>query len=131
MITERRLRNSVVRACITACVFAVGAAHAGTPGAGAIAQQPYSAHPASTRAPLDLRVPELRQVMAHSVLLEEMAASPDDASQPVEVVAQPELMPMISQQPAPLGLVAALTWSVDHSSEAWRILLPLPDDPTG
>jgi len=58
--------------------------------------------------------------MPRSELLAEMS-SPDE---PIEVVAVPPLLPMTSDADAPLGIVDSLGWSVDHPTQAWRLLLP-------
>ena len=71
-------------------------------------------------APLDLRVPSLERVMPRSELLAEMSL-PDE---PIEVVAEPPLLPMTSDADAPLGIVDSLAWTVDHPTQAWRLLLP-------
>jgi hypothetical protein len=74
-------------------------------------------------APLDLRAPALDRVMPRSELLAEMGST-DDA---IEVVAEPPLLPMTSDVNAPLGIVDSLRWSVDHPTQAWRLLLPAGD----
>jgi hypothetical protein len=72
---------------------------------------------------MDLKAPPLSKVMSHSQLLAAMG-TPSDDEESIEVVAEPELMPMISDVQAPLGVVDALQWSVGHPTQAWRILLP-------
>jgi hypothetical protein len=76
------------------------------------------------RARLDLRVPELRRVMSGSQLLAEMGASSEDAES-IQIVAEPVLVPMSFDAQAPLGIIDSLHWSVDHPTQAWRILLPV------
>jgi hypothetical protein len=61
--------------------------------------------------------------MPRSELLAEMGST-DDA---IEVVAEPPLLPMTSDVNAPLGIVDSLRWSVDHPTQAWRLLLPAGD----
>jgi hypothetical protein len=58
--------------------------------------------------------------MPRSELLAEMGSADD----PVEVVAEPPLLPMTSDVDAPLGIVDSLRWSVDHPTQTWRLLLP-------
>jgi hypothetical protein len=74
------------------------------------------------RAPLDLRVPDLRRVMSHRELLAEMGTNSDEES--IEVVAAPTLVPMSFDAEAPLGIVDSLRWSIDHPTQMWRIVLP-------
>jgi hypothetical protein len=76
------------------------------------------------RARLDLRVPELRRVMSSRQLLAEMGASSEDVES-IQVVAAPALVPMSLDAEAPLGIIDSLHWSVDHPTQAWRILLPV------
>jgi hypothetical protein len=75
------------------------------------------------RAPLDLRVPKLRQVMTHSELLADMGSNSGD-EESIEIVAAPALVPMNFDSQAPLGIVDSFRWSVDHPTQIWRILLP-------
>jgi hypothetical protein len=74
--------------------------------------------------PLDLRVPQLRYVMSHSELLADMGPNDDDDS--IEVIAAPPLVPLSFDFEVPLGIVDSLHWSVDHPTQAWRIVLPAP-----
>jgi hypothetical protein len=61
--------------------------------------------------------------MPHSEILAEMGSGSDD-EESIEVVAAPALVPMSFDAEAPLGIVDSLHWSVDHPTQAWRILLP-------
>jgi len=130
----------ILKASIASCVVAFGAAQAADHviaysdidvqrGDRSATAKAYAAVAAPAR--LDLRVPDLQHVMPHGVLLGEIGSASEDDAQPVEIAAVPELMPMISEQAAPLGLIAAFAWSVDHPTQAWRILLPLPEDSIG
>ena len=83
-----------------------------------------SADLSAARARLDLRVPELRRVMSGPQLLAEMGASSEDVES-IQVVAAPALVPMSFDAEAPLGIIDSLHWSVDHPTQAWRILLPV------
>ena len=125
-------RNSALKALIPACALAFGIAHAAdrtvTATDAAVGHKvdlvTPATHAVTARRTLDLRTPELRHVMAHSVLLSEIGSSTGDEDRPVEIVAEPALMPMNSDLEAPLGLVGSLQWSVDHPTQAWRLVLP-------
>jgi len=132
MSTEHRFVSCVFKASIASCVIACGAVQAAEH---VVAQSDVGEHATGAatakaavapRVPLDLRIPGLRQVMAHSVRLGEIDSGAEEEVQAVEIAAEPVLMPMMSEQPAPLGIVAAFAWSGDHPTQAWRILLPLP-----
>jgi hypothetical protein len=102
--------------------IAFGAAHAADSPEAAVAPVASSAR-SLPRAPLDLRVPDLRRVMSRSQLLAEMGSASDD-EESIEVVAAPALVPMSFDAEAPLGIVDSLRWSVDHPTQMWRIVLP-------
>jgi hypothetical protein len=117
-----------MRALIALCVRAFGVAHAADQTStrpDAIvdhkATQPRPARGAAVRRALDLRLPKLRSMMAHSVLAGQSA---EDADQTVEIVAEPAPVLTRSDTQAPLGIVCSLQWSVDHPTQAFRILLP-------
>jgi hypothetical protein len=80
------------------------------------------------RKPLDLRAPPLLQVMSHSELLDAIGTT-SDQEESVEIVAEPQLLPMSSDADAPLGIVDAVHWSIDHPSQTWRVLLPATSAP--
>ena len=84
---------------------------------------------AGSRSPtaLNLRVPELRRVMPHSELLADMGSNYDEDS--IEVIAAPPLVPLSFDTQVPLGIVDSLHWSVDHPTQAWRIVLPAAELP--
>jgi hypothetical protein len=136
MFTTSRFALSALKASVASCAAACGIVQAAEINAHAAVDSQASRQTATVtrnvavapRAPLDLRLPPLRQVMAHSVLLGEAGVDEVEDAQPVEVAAGPQLMPMVSEQPAPLGLIAAFAWTGDHPAQAWRILLPLADD---
>jgi hypothetical protein len=57
----------------------------------------------------------------HSVLA---GLSAEAADQTVEIVAERALVLRSSDTQAPLGIIGSLQWSVDHPTQAFRILLP-------
>jgi hypothetical protein len=113
-----RRRCAVSTLLIPLCCSIVGVAYGvGLPDAPKIP----AADSKSTTA-LDLRVPELRYVMSHSELLADMGPNGDEDS--IEVIAAPPLVPLSFDFEVPLGIVDSLHWSVDHPTQAWRIVLP-------
>jgi hypothetical protein len=119
---------SALKILVPWCALAFGAAHAADSVDVAAADRTTTANHSpgllnTPRTPLDLRVPPLRRVMSHSQLLAEMGPSFED-EESIEVVAAPALMPMSSDAQAPLGTIDSLHWSVEHPTQAWRILLP-------
>jgi hypothetical protein len=118
----------VLKVLILSCALATGTAHAADPPDALTAHLGSAAHhtpglSSTVRTPLDLKVPEVRRVMSHSQLLAAIGRGSED-EELVEVVAAPALMPMSSDAQAPLGIIGSLQWSVDHPTQAWRILLP-------
>ena len=87
------------------------------------------ATPLPARVPLDLRVPDLKSIMSHSQLLDELRDAPDE-QESVEVVAATTLVPMSLDTQIPLGVVGSLQWSVDHPLQVWRIFFPNPNPAT-
>ena len=83
----------------------------------------HAADPLSRPTPLDLRPPPLDRIMSRGELLADIVPG----EEPIEVVAEPPLLPMTSDADAPLGIVDSLGWSVDHPTQAWRLLLPAND----
>ena len=83
-----------------------------------------TAAPHAPRAPLDLRVPKLRQVMTHSELLADMGSNSGD-EESIEVVAAPAPVPMSFDSQAPLGIVDSLRWSIDHPTQVWAQIVDL------
>jgi hypothetical protein len=125
-------KKPALRALIPSCALAFGMAHAADRTAthlDAAADNKVSlvtpaTQSAAPQRKLDLRPPELRRVMAHSVLLSEIESSTEDEGRSVQVVAEPALMPMSFDSQAPLGLIGSLQWSVNHPTQAWRLILP-------
>jgi hypothetical protein len=116
MNSHRRFAGSTLLILIPLCCNVVGVAYGvGLPDAPKPAAEPKS-------VTLDLRVPELRYVMSRSELLADMGPNGDEDS--IEVVAAPPLVPLSFDFEAPLGIVDSVHWSVDHPTQAWRILLP-------
>jgi hypothetical protein len=120
--------SPAMRALIPSCMLAFGIAHAADQTSARLdaivdhkATQPRPARGTAVRRPLDLRLPELRSMTAHSVLA---GLSAKDEDQTVEIVAEPVLVLMSSDTQAPLGIIGSLQWSVDHPTQAFRILLP-------
>ena len=121
--------SPAMRALLPSCVLAFGIAHAADqtttrPDAtvgNKVTQAMRPARGAVVRRPLDLRLPALRNVTAHSVLA---GLSVEDEDQTVEIVAEPALVLMSSDTQAPLGIISSLQWSVNHPTQAFRILLP-------
>jgi hypothetical protein len=120
--------NPAMRALLSSCMLAFGIAHAADqtttrPDAtvGNKVPQAMPARGAVVRRPLDLRLPALRNVTAHGVLA---GLSVEDEDETVEIVAEPALVLMSSDTQAPLGIISSLQWSVNHPTQAFRILLP-------
>jgi hypothetical protein len=119
--------DSVMTAYVISCALAYGMAHAAGRAAtdrdAAVGHTVRLVTAATTgaairRPPLDLRPPALRRVTAHSVLLTEIGANPQEEDQSVKIVAEPALVPMRSNAQAHLGLTASLQWSVEHPTQA-------------
>ena len=122
MNDSRRSTRSALRILIPLCSVICATAYAtGSPAVGA--PPAASATVQAPRAPLDLRVPKLRQVMTHSELLADLGPNSGD-EESIEVIAAPALVPMSFDSQAPLGIVDSVRWSVDHPTQVWRILLP-------
>jgi hypothetical protein len=81
--------------------------------------------PTTTSRPalLDLRAPPIEQVMSRNEL-DELLAEIGPSNEPVEIVVQSPLLPMISDSDPPLGIVDSVSWSFNHPSQAWRLFLP-------
>jgi hypothetical protein len=124
-VNSRRILSAAT-VLIPLSALALGVAHAGnaphnTPGYLAAAMDNTLAPSKASRAPLDLRVPDLLRVMSRRQLEDRLTPDENGA---IEVVAAPELMPMTSDSEAPLGIVGSLQWSLSHPTQAWRLLLP-------
>ena len=117
------------RAPISADQSAAAAAQAQASREKIRSQRTAQATPSPARAPLDLRIPDLRSIMSHSQLLDELRDAPDE-QESVEVVAATALVPMSLDTQIPLGVVGSLQWSVDHPLQVWRIFLPNPNPAT-
>jgi|HubBroStandDraft_4_1064222.scaffolds.fasta_scaffold845104_1 hypothetical protein len=116
MEATRRSAMRALQILIPLCSVVCATAHAADAPAAVVA-------PRAARAPLDLRVPKLRQVMTHSELLADMGSNSGD-EESIEVVAAPALVPMSFDSQAPLGIVDSVRWSIDHPTQVWRVLLP-------
>ena len=89
MNDSRRSTRSALRILIPLCSVICATAYAtGSPAVGA--PPAASATVQAPRAPLDLRVPKLRQVMTHSELLADMGPNSGD-EESIEVIAAPAL----------------------------------------
>jgi hypothetical protein len=124
MDSKCRQAISTVRILIPLVSLVFGTAYAAEP-ADATPVRLMHAVGQPTRAPLDLRVPDLHRVMSHSELLAEMGSISDDEDS-IEVVAAPALVPMSFDAVVPLGIIDSVRWSVDHPAQTWRIVLPVP-----
>ena len=123
MDTNRRHALSALRMLLPLFSLVFGTALAVEPPDAASARLAHAVTQ-PTRAPLDLRVPDLRRVMSHRELLAEMGSN-SDQEESIEVVAAPALVPMSFDADAPLGIIDSVRWSVDHLTQTWRILLPV------
>jgi hypothetical protein len=123
MNSSRRRTASTVKRLILLCCGVIGVAYA----VDAPVTPPLVAAASRVVRPLDLRVPELRRVMPPSELLADMNSNYDEDS--IEVVAAPPLVPLSFDTQVPLGIVDSLHWSVDHPTQAWRLVLPATDMP--
>jgi hypothetical protein len=123
MNDARRRAIRALQLLIPLCSVVCATAYAADVSAAPAAQLPASAIAHARRAPLDLRVPKLRQVMTHSELLADMGSNSGD-EESIEVVAAPALVPMSFDSRAPLGIVDSFRWSADHPTQIWRVLLP-------
>ena len=87
---------------------------------------PTRAAPSTASAPrannLDLRAPELTRVFSEAELAQKLEdpAEADDVQETVQVQGERQL-PQVSA-----GLMA-IPWAVIHPTQAWRILMPVPD----
>jgi len=130
---DRRCESLPIKALMASCALTVGMAHAADRATmhldAAIDRTistvtPIKRGASPGRQQLDLRMPELRRVMAPGAVLSADGWKPDELDQSVEIIAAPALVAMSSDAQAPLGLIASLQWSLDHPTQAWRILLP-------
>jgi hypothetical protein len=122
MNSSRRYTVSTLKILMPLCWSVIGVAYGvESPDAPAVAAP-------SSKTTLDLRAPTLRQVIPHSELLAEMGSNyVDDDS--IEVIAAPPLVPLSFDFQVPLGIVDSLHWSVNHPTQAWRVVLPATDVP--
>jgi hypothetical protein len=126
MNSSRRYAVSTLKILLPLCCSGVGIAYGlGLPDAAVIPAIPA----ASSKSPpaLDLRVPELRRVLPHSELLTDVGSTDDENS--IEVVAVPPLVPLSFEFEAPLGIVDSIQWSINHPTQAWRVVLPATVEP--
>ncbi len=118
MNSSRRRTVSTLKLLLPLCCGVVGVAY----GVDLPVAPPVVAAGSRSATALNLRVPELRRVMTQSELLADMGSNYDEDS--IEVIAAPPLVPLSFDTQAPLGIVDAVHWSVDHPTQAWRIVLP-------
>jgi hypothetical protein len=74
-------------------------------------------------AALDLRAPELSQVFTQAQLAEKLQEPEEDqyeVTETVQVEGERQLAPVS------VGLMA-IPWAIIHPTQAWRILMPVPD----
>jgi hypothetical protein len=77
---------------------------------------------APARKPLDLRLGDLRKYMTPEEYRALMAAPAEEANT-VVVQADAPLLPMKSEQPVPVGIMAPF-WALANPTQAWRLLVP-------
>lgn len=123
---------SFARQSIAITLMLGGAAQAADPPASPPAEKPadkpvHAATPASKRAPLDLRIGDVRRYMLPSEYLAAIQA-PDAERDTVVVEGERPAPPLKSSQPIPGG-IATPFWMLAHPLKAWRALLPDPNAP--
>lgn len=118
MNSSRRCAASTLKLLIVLCCSVVGVAY----GVDLPVAPPVVAPGSRSATALNLRVPELRQIMPQSELLADMGSTYDEDS--IDVIAAPPLVPLSLDTQVPLGIVDSLHWSVEHPTQAWRIVLP-------
>jgi hypothetical protein len=82
-----------------------------------------SAAPGSPARPaLDLRAPDIRRIFTPAEL-QQTLQEPDE-----ELAAQETVQVQGQRQLAPVSVgIMAIPWAIIHPTQAWRILMPLPD----
>jgi hypothetical protein len=80
----------------------------------------------ASRPPLDLRAPDIEDVLTPQQIADALAAARKGNIEEIEVEgARPHAPP---SSPEVWAAIAAPFWALLHSTQAWRIFFPIPDD---